>query len=74
VGTILASGRYSRQQLLVIAAEHNPGFSPSMFAESLAYLHRIPDREFAAYGSSQEQIDRMRKEFRSWEDDLQAPG
>ena len=72
VDTILASGRYTRQQLMSVAAEHNPGFSPGMFAESLSYLHRIADREFAAYGASQEQITRMRQEFRSWEDDLQA--
>ena len=72
VDTILASGRYTRQQLMSIAAEHNPGFSPGVFAESLSYLHRIPDREFAAYGASQEQVTRMRHEFSSWEHDLQA--
>jgi len=41
-----------------------------MFAESLSYLHRIPDREFAAYGASQEQVERMRQVFRIREDDL----
>jgi hypothetical protein len=48
VDAILASGRYTRQQLMSVVAEHNPGFSVEMFAESLTYLHRIPDREFAA--------------------------
>jgi hypothetical protein len=72
VDTILASGRYTRQQLMSIAAEHNPGISPGMFAESLSYMHRIPDREFAAYGASLEQIARMRDEFRNWESELQA--
>jgi hypothetical protein len=56
VGTILASGTYTRQQLMSIAAEHNPGFSRGVFAEPLSYLHRIPDREFAVYGASQEQM------------------
>jgi hypothetical protein len=73
IDAILASGRYSRQQLLDIAAEHNPGFCPPMFAESLSYLHRIPDREFAAYGASHEQIDPMRQELRAWEDELAGP-
>ena len=72
VGAILASGRYTRQQLMSVAAEHNPGFGPEAFAESLSYLHRIPDREFVAYGASHEQITRMRHEFSSWENDLQA--
>lgn len=70
VDTILASGRYTRQQLMSVVAEHNAGFSVEMFVESLTYLHRIPDREFAAYGVGQQQIDRMRRDFSSWEDDL----
>jgi hypothetical protein len=70
VDTILASGRYTRRQLMSVVAEHNPGFSVEMFVESLTYLHRIPNREFAAYVASQQQIDRMRREFSSWEDDL----
>jgi hypothetical protein len=62
---ILASGRYSKSDLLAVAAEHNPGFQAEAFAESLAYLHRIPDREFAAYGASEEQISAMRAEFQA---------
>jgi hypothetical protein len=72
VAAILASGRYSRTQLMSAAAEHNPGFIPTLFAESLSYLRQIPDREFEAYGTSPEQISRMRREFSSWEDTLQA--
>jgi hypothetical protein len=70
VDAILASGRYTRQQLMTIAAEHNPGFTPGMFAQSLSYLHRVPDREFAAYGATQKQIARMRQQFSTWENDL----
>jgi predicted nucleotidyltransferase component of viral defense system len=72
VAAILASGRYTREQLMSIAAEHNPGFSPGLFAQSIAYLHRVPDREFAAYGTSQQQINRMREIFDGWERDLQS--
>jgi len=72
IDTILASGRYTRPQLLSVLTEHNPGFTTEMFVESLSYLHRIPDREFAAYGVSQERIGAMRREFRSWEEELRA--
>lgn len=32
IDAILASGRYTTQQLPAVAGEHNPGFSPAMFA------------------------------------------
>lgn len=70
VDSILRSGRYTRQQLLSIAAEHNPGFSTSMFAESLSYLRRIPDREFIAYGGAAGQIEEMRHNLGDWEEQL----
>ena len=70
INSILASGRYTRRELLDIAAGHNPGFSPQMFAESLSYLRDIPDREFAAYDASAELITRMRQVFADWENEL----
>jgi predicted nucleotidyltransferase component of viral defense system len=72
VDAILASGRYTQEQLMSAAAEHNPGFSPGMFAQSLSYLQRIPDREFTAYGASETQIARMRARLAAWEKELRA--
>jgi hypothetical protein len=66
VHAILASGRYDRHQLMSVAAEHNPGFSSELFAESLSYLRPIPDREFIAHGADQERIGSMRHEFSTW--------
>jgi hypothetical protein len=57
---ILSRGPITRQQLLAITAEHNPGLRREMFAESLSYLRDVPDREFTAYGAGSEQITRMR--------------
>lgn len=75
VAAILASGRYTQDQLLAVAAEHNPGFSAELFAESLSYLQRIPGREVTAYGVNIDQIGKMRREFSGWEDALRAaPG
>lgn len=70
VYAILTSGRYDRRQLEALLVEHNPGFDPTMFAESLGYLARIPDREFEAYGIDKESIDTMRTYFAAWQREL----
>ena len=67
IDAILASGRYDHDRLLAVAAEHNPGFDTGLFAESLSYLRRIPDRDFTAYGVSAAQIEAMRDRFTAWE-------
>jgi hypothetical protein len=38
-----------------------------MFAESLGFLTRIPDREFEAYGVDKEHITAMRTYFEQWQ-------
>lgn len=70
IDAILGSGRYSQQQLIAIATEHNPGFDSSMFAESLSFLRRIPDRDFTAYGIDANKLATMRARFAGWEDEL----
>ncbi|MBO0692087.1 MAG: nucleotidyl transferase AbiEii/AbiGii toxin family protein [Acidimicrobiaceae bacterium] len=63
---ILASGRYSRDQLMGMAAEVDPGFAPRLFAEALAGVDRFPDEEFASYGVDTEHITAVRETMRSW--------
>ncbi|MEU1956109.1 nucleotidyl transferase AbiEii/AbiGii toxin family protein [Nocardia rhamnosiphila] len=70
IDAILGSGRYSQQQLIAIATEHNPGFDSSMFAESLSFLRRIPDRDFTAYGIDANKLAAIRARFAGWEDEL----
>ncbi|MGH3516394.1 MAG: hypothetical protein ACRDQ7_03055 [Haloechinothrix sp.] len=41
-----------------------------MFAESLGFLARIPDREFEAYGVDKEHVATMRTYFAEWQDEL----
>ncbi|WP_327589306.1 hypothetical protein OHA25_21625 [Nonomuraea sp. NBC_00507] len=72
IDTIITSGRYGRDQLLSIAAEHNPGFSVEMFVESLSFLSRIPDREFIPYGVDADRITAMRARFADWQQGLQT--
>ncbi|TDC71540.1 hypothetical protein E1200_01800 [Actinomadura sp. GC306] len=67
IDAVLASGRYDHDRLLAVVAEHNPGFDIALFAESLSYLHRIPDRDFTAYGVPVAQIAVMRDRFAAWE-------
>jgi hypothetical protein len=43
-----------------------------MFAESVSNLRQIPDREFEAYGTSEQQVARMRQRFERWEAELLA--
>ena len=46
VDAIVASGRYSEDELLDLAADHDPGLDRSWFAEALNAVGRLPDRLF----------------------------
>ncbi len=67
---ILASGRYSREQLMVMAVDVDPGFTPRLFAEALAGVDRYPDQEFASYGVDADHIAAVRQTMRSWSNEL----
>jgi hypothetical protein len=70
VDAILRSGRFSREALLSIAKDHDPGFDPEIFAESLAQLRRVDDDEFAAYGLQPTEIAAMRDRYADWQREL----
>lgn len=72
VDEILTSGRYDHARLLAAAAEHNPGFDTALFAESLSYLRRIPDRDFIPYGATASKIEAMRSRFAAWEEAISS--
>ena len=67
---ILESGRYAREQLMAMAANVDPGFTPRLFAEALAGVDRFPDEEFASYGVDPDQITAVRQTMRSWSTQL----
>lgn len=50
VHAALISGRYEAADLLRLAREHDPGFDPTLFADALRAVRRLPAAEFAAYG------------------------
>jgi hypothetical protein len=66
VDAILASGRYAEDQLLNLAAEHDPGFDLSWFAEALEAIDRLPDSSFRTYGLSEEDVFALKERMRSW--------
>jgi len=68
VDAALASGRYTPDRLLELAEEHDGGFDHPYFALALRAVDRWPDREYAVYGVSAEQIARMRERLREWAD------
>jgi hypothetical protein len=52
--------------LINLAAEHDPGFDLSWFAEALEAIDRLPDSSFRTYGLSQEGVFALKERMRSW--------
>jgi hypothetical protein len=67
---ILATGRYTRDQLMAMAAGVDPGFTPRLFADALAGVDRFPNQEFASYGVDSDHIAAVRQTMRSWSAEL----
>jgi hypothetical protein len=66
VDAILASRRYTRDELLTLAAHHDPGFDPLWFAEALAAVGRLPERLFEPYGLNPEAVAALKKRMIQW--------
>lgn len=66
VHAALTSGRYTGPDLLRLAAEHDPGFDPSMFAAALQAIRRLPEAEFTAYGLTPDQVKALVDSLTAW--------
>jgi hypothetical protein len=66
VDAIVASGRYTEDELLELAAGHDPGFDRSWFAEALSAVDRLPDRLFQPYSMSPEDVGALKARMRAW--------
>jgi hypothetical protein len=73
VDAILASGRYTEDELLTLAADHDPGFDRSWFAEALAAIDRLPDRLFHPYDLSPEEAVALKARMRAWANRIGTP-
>jgi len=66
VAAILASGRYSEEDLVRLAEEHDPGFDPSWFAEALNAVDRLPYTLFAPYDLAPEDVSALKAQMHAW--------
>jgi hypothetical protein len=66
VDAIVASGRYTEDDLLDLAADHDPGFDRSWFAEALSAIDRLSDRLFLPYDLSLEDTAALKGRMRAW--------
>jgi hypothetical protein len=70
VDAAIATGRYSWDQLCVLAEQADAGFDRRILANLFDMLTRYPDRRFAAYGADPAHVAAMRERFARWRDDL----
>lgn len=68
-----ALSEYSRDQLLTLAAERDPGFDRGLFAAALSRLERLPDARLTAYGLNNGQVRDLRETVTRWRAELTAP-
>jgi sensor domain CHASE-containing protein len=66
VAAILASGRYSEEDLVRLAEQHDPGFDPSWFTEALNAVDRLPDTLFAPYGLDPQDVSALKARMHAW--------
>lgn len=66
VDAILASGRYTGDALLALAADHDPGFDARVFAQALTAVERLPDRAFEPYDMTPAAAGGLRARMAAW--------
>jgi hypothetical protein len=66
VDAILASRRYTGDELLLLATDHDPGFDRLLFAEALAAIDRLPDSLFQPYGLNSCDVHALRDRMNEW--------
>jgi nucleotidyltransferase AbiEii toxin of type IV toxin-antitoxin system len=70
VDAVLRSGRYSGNDLIALAAAHDPGFDNNMFVTALRAIGRLPQAEFEAYGMTDADVIPLKNRITKWADDL----
>ena len=74
VDAAITSGRYTREQLLELAADADHGFDRLLFADALGALTQITDTAFAEYRAEPGALADMRHRFAQWRQELLAAG
>lgn len=71
---VLEDGRFTTGELLRMAAEHDPGFDPSMFVDALRAVRRFPSSAFEPYKLTADQVDALHARLLAWADEVEAAG
>jgi Nucleotidyl transferase AbiEii toxin, Type IV TA system len=66
-------GGYTPERLLRIGMDHDPGFNPTVFAQALRAVRRLPLAEFTAYGLTPEAAAALKERVTTWADQLDPP-
>jgi hypothetical protein len=74
VDAAVTSGRYTREQLLELAANADHGFDRLLLADAPGALTQITDAAFAEYRAEPGMLTDMRHRFAEWRQELLAAG
>jgi hypothetical protein len=72
VDGVLKDGRYTGPELLQMAAEHDPGFDPAMFAGALRVVTRLPASAFEPYKLAPDQVEAMFVRLLRWAEEIEV--
>ena len=72
VDAIRRSGRFSDEQLLVGAAEHDDGFDRQVFTQALRQVERIGVRRVREYGVTEGELTGVRDRLIAWAAEIEA--
>jgi hypothetical protein len=69
---VLTDGRFTGDELLRMAADHDPGFDTHMFAEALRAVRRIPSSAFEPYKLSSDEVDALTTRLLGWAEEIES--
>ena len=68
---VLVDGRFSGNELLRMAADHDPGFDPAMFAEALRAVRRLPASAFEPYKLTSDDVEALTARLLGWAEEIE---
>lgn len=69
---VLEDGRFTGDELLRMAAEHDPGFDRAIFVDALRAVRRFPASAFEPYKLSTDQVDALSARLLGWAAEIES--
>ncbi len=63
---IRLSGRFTDDELIQLASDNDPGFTPELLAESISSMNLISPEEVAPYGYSAQDFENIKSRLLEW--------